>query len=87
MELSTVFSICFICCLLLKASLSAPVPAAEAVQQLEHRVEELTKQLHLLEENELHDRSRRTVSNVLNENRKSSFTGFLASYNACPSID
>jgi len=71
MEMTTVFSVCFICCLLLTASLSAPVPAAETVEELEHRVEELTKQLHLLEENEVHDRSQRTTtSNVLNENRK-----------------
>ena len=65
-----------ICCLLLKVSLSAPVPTnKEQLQKLEERVEELTEKLKLLKEEGRHYTKRQAASSgtVLNENRKLKF--------------
>ena len=70
-----------ICCFLLKASLSAPVPTNdERMQMLEERVEELTERLELLKEESLHHTKRQASSSgtILNENRKLRL--LLASY-------
>ena len=69
-----------ICCLLLKVSLSAPIPTnKDRLQKLEEQVEELTERLKLLKEESHHYTKRQAASNdsVLNENRK---FGNLISY-------
>ena len=65
--------VCFICFTLLgRGGLSVPVPDGwniEQLQKLEHRIEALTEEVKLREE-ENHHRSRRAAITVLNENRK-----------------
>ena len=65
----TVFLIC--CSFLLKVNLSASLPTSkELIQNLEERVEELTKTLKLLKE-ESHTHAKRQVTTcILNENGK-----------------
>jgi len=52
--------VCFIYFALLETSLTVPIPDSwnsEQLQKLEHRIEELTEELKLLEEENLHHRS------------------------------
>jgi len=73
--------VCFICFALLGTSLTVPIPDSwnsEQLQKLEHRIEELTEELKLLEEENLHHKSPRAVVNtVLNENRKLKLNSLL----------